>query len=241
MAHEHLSRKELKKDEVRETLAHGAEAVLTHQRLVAVVVGIALVIALSIFGWRFYTERQTVKAAAEFSDAMKVFQARIRTPGETAEPGEVTYVQEKNKYEDGLNKFSSVADRYPRTRPGQLARYYAALCLEHLTRNDEARKALEKLMGGGDEDFAGMARFELAQLDDRIGKGDEAVTLYRQLIANPGALVPKPVVMLALASHYGKSNPTEAAKLYNQIKSEYPDSGVSEQASQQLELLPGKT
>ena len=241
MAHEHLSRKELRKDEVRETLAHGAEAVLTHQRLVAYLVGIALVVGLSVFGWRFYTERQTVKAAAEFSDAMKIFQARIRAPGETAEPGEVTYVQEKNKFEDGLNKFNGIADRYPRTRPGQLARYYAALCLERLTRNDEARKALEKLVGGGDEDFAAMARFELAQLDDRTGKGDEAVTLYRQLIANPGALVPKPVVMLALASHFGKSNPTEAAKLYNQIKSEYPDSAVSEQASQQLELLPGKT
>jgi hypothetical protein len=241
VAHEHLSRKELRTDEVRETLAHGAEAVLTHQRLVAYLVGIALVVGLSVFGWRFYTERQTVKAGAEFSDAMKIFQARIRAPGEPAEPGEITYVAEKNKFEDALKKFNEVADHYPRTRPGQLARYYAALCLERLTRNEEAHKGLETLVGGGDEDFAGMARFELAQFDDRTGKGDEAVTLYRQLIANPSALVPKPVVMLALASHYSKSNPAEAAKLYNQIKTEYPDSAVSEQANQQLELLPGKT
>ena len=63
-----------------------------------------------------------------------------------------------------------------------------------------------------------MARFELAQLDDRTGQGDEAVKLYQELIDKPSMLVPKPVVMLALAEHYGQSNPTEAAKLYNQIK-----------------------
>jgi hypothetical protein len=86
-----------------------------------------------------------------------------------------------------------------------------------------------------------MACFELAQLDDRTGQGEEAVKLYKQLIAVPAVLVPKPVVMLALAEHYRQKNPTEAAKLYAQIKSEYPNTPVADQADQQLALLPGKT
>jgi len=55
-------------------------------------------------------------------------------------------------------------------------------------------------------------------------------------------LVAKPVVMLALAEHYRDKNPTEAAKLFNQIKSEYPnETGIVQQADQELALLPGKS
>jgi len=48
-------------------------------------------------------------------------------------------------------------------------------------------------------------------------------------------------VMLALAQHYAQSNPSEAAKLFQQIKSEYPDTPIAEQADQALALLPSKS
>jgi len=54
-------------------------------------------------------------------------------------------------------------------------------------------------------------------------------------------LVPKAVVMLTLAQHYAPKNSAEAAKLLNQIKSDYPDSPIAEQADQALALLPGKS
>jgi TolA-binding protein len=47
--------------------------------------------------------------------------------------------------------------------------------------------------------------------------------------------------MLALAQHYGEKNPAEAAKLYGQIKTDYPDTPIAEQADQALSLLPGKS
>lgn len=238
---QHLSRRELKKDEVRETLAHGAEAVLSHQRLFTYLILAAVLIAGSIFGWKFYAERETVKASAAFDEAMKVFQARIRAPGEPAEPGEITYVDEKNKWQDANRKFVEVVNRYPRTRPGQLARYYAALSLERVGRDEEARKWLEGLASGGTEDFSAMARFELAQLDERTGKGADAVKLYQELIAKPAVLVPKPMVMLTLAEYYRQSNPSQAVKLYEQVKAEYPDTPAAERADEELSLLVGKS
>jgi predicted negative regulator of RcsB-dependent stress response len=238
---QHISRRELKKDEVRETFVHGADAVLSHQTLTAYILFAAIVVALGVFGWRTYAERQTVKASAAFDDAMKVFQARVRAPGEPAQPGEVTYVDEKNKWADAAQKFHDVAARYPRTRPGQLANYYAGLSLERGGKYDEARKALQSAADGGGEDYAALARFELAQLDDRTGQGDEAVRLFEQLMAKPAVLVPKPVVMLALAEHYGQKNPAAAAKVYGQIKTEFPGTPIAQQADQELALLPGKT
>ena len=87
-----------------------------------------------------------------------------------------------------------------------------------------------------------MARFELAQMHDRAGQSDEAVKLYKDLIAKPSVLVPKPVVMLTLAEHYSaKNNSAEATQLYSQIKSEYPDTPIAQQADQELNLLPGKS
>lgn len=236
-----ISRKELKKDEVRETLAHGAEAVLGHQQLTTYLVIAVILVGLGVFGWRTYTERQTVKASAMFDDAMKVFEARIRAPGEAAETGEVTYTDEKNKYTDAAQKFSDIARKYSHTRPGQLASYYAALSLEQLGKDNEAKEWLQAPAGSNNEEFAAMARFEMARVDDRIGKGDEALKLYQQLIAKPSILVPKPVVMMALAEHYRQKNPSEAVKLYQQIKSEYADTPIAEQADQELTLLSGKT
>jgi hypothetical protein len=235
-----LSRKELKKDEVRETLSHGAQAVFAHQHQIWVYGGIALLVALAVLGWRFYTQSQTAKGTAALADAMKVYQARIRTDAAPAQPDEITYLDEKNKYGDAVKKFTDVANRYSRTRPGQLARYYAALSLEKLNRYGEAENDLKTLESSGDESLSALARFKLAQVYDEDGKGSQAVQLYRELSNKPTLFVPKPVVLLTLADHYSGSDPTQAAKLYKQVKDEFPDTQAAQQADERLQVLQAK-
>jgi hypothetical protein len=67
------------------------------------------------------------------------------------------------------------------------------------------------------------------------------VKLYQQLIDKPAVLVPKPVVMMALAEHYTRKDPAQAARLYGEIKTQFPDTPIAMQADQALSLLPGKT
>jgi TolA-binding protein len=238
---QHISRKELKRDEVAETLAHGAEAVLSHQRALWVAASAALVVVLAVVGWRFYTERQTTRAAAALNDAMKVFQAPIRTSGEPQTPGEITYVDEKSKFSDAATKFLQVAQRYPRTRPGQVARYYAGLSYVRLGRYHEAQRQLREVASGGDDGVAALARFQLAGVLDQAGRPEEAVKLYQQLIEKPSVLVPKPLVLLTLAEHYRKTNPPEARRIYNQVKSEFPASTAAEEAEKRLQELNAKS
>jgi len=235
---QHISRRDLKTDEVRNTFERGAEAVRSHQQLTLYLLIAAIVVAVGVFGWRTYAERQTVKAFAAYDDAMKIFQAPVGVP---PAPGEPNYTDNTKKYTDAQEKFSDLAKKYPRTRAALLARYYSALSFEKLEKNAQAKEGLQGLTSSSDDEVAAMAKFELAGLDDRMGQADDAVKLYQALIAKPSILVPKPVVMLALANHYAEKNPTDAAKLYNQIKTDYPDTPIAEQADQALSLLPGKS
>lgn len=236
---QHILRKDLKKDEIRETLVSGFESVASHQQALWIVVVAALVVALAVFGWKSYTQRQTAKASAAFDDAMKIFQARIRTPGEPLDPLEVTYLDEKNKFTDADKKFLQVAGQYGRTRPGQMARYYAALSEVQLKQYGEAEKNLNQVISAGDENLGGLAKFQLAEVYQQESKGAQAVELYKQLSDKPSVFVPKPMAMLALADYYRKTDPAQAAKLYNQVKQEFPD--AAQDADQGLELLNAKS
>ena len=238
---QHISRKELKKDEIRDTFVHGAEAALSHQKQFWTIGGVALFIALSVFGWRFYAERQTSRASAALEEAMRVYDARIRTAGEPEEPGEITYVNEKNKFDDAAKKLLDVAQRYSSTRPGLTARYFAALSQLRVGKVEEAQKNLREVERSGDDDLAALARFQLAQVLEKAGKSADAEKLYLQLIARPATMLPKQIAMLALADSYRKSKPEEAAKLYQQLKKDYPDSSVSDRAEERLASLPPKS
>jgi len=236
---EHISRKDLKKDEFRDTIAHGAEEIVLHKKGVAYILGVAIVILAAVLGWRLYTDHQTVKAAAAYDDAMKVFKAPLRTVGLPVDSTELTYADEKTKYDDAAKKFESVAQKYPHTRPGQISAYYAGLSLAKNGHNDEAVKWLDRAQSSGGDDVGSLAKLELAQVDDATNKPADAEKIYQDLVAHPSVFVPKPVAMLALADHYRTLNKTaDAAKMYNQIKSDFPDTTIATQATQSAAMLP---
>ena len=236
---QHILRKDLKKDEIREKIVSGVESVASHQQALWIVVAAALVVALAVFGWNSYARRQTAKASLALDDAMKIFQARIRGAGEPADPVDVTYLDEKNKFTDADKKFLAVAGQYGRTKPGQMARYYAALSEVQLKQYADAEKNLSQVVSGSDENLAGLAKFQLAEVYLRENKGSQAVDLYKQLSDKPTVFVPKPMAMLALADYYRKADPAQATKLYNQVKQEFPD--AAGEADQGLELLNAKS
>src|ERR1700684_2145254 len=90
---DHISRKELKHDKIKETLEHGAEAVYSHSQLALAVLLVVLVAAAVYGGWRIYDDRQTVQATAAFDAALKAYAGRVGppAPGEPVDPSEPTY------------------------------------------------------------------------------------------------------------------------------------------------------
>jgi predicted negative regulator of RcsB-dependent stress response len=239
---EHISRKELKQDKIKETLEHGAEAVYSHSQLASVVVGVLIVLGCVYGGWTLYHDRQTAKANLELDAAMKVYSARIAgTPEQGADPNETVYPDEATRSQAAAPKFEAVAARYPGTSPGKLARYYEALCYENLQKQSQALEELKKVSGGSDAELAAMAQYQMSVIFERSGKPDEAIKILRALAAKPTILVPHPVVLLDLAGLLRQSNPQEAIGLYQQVKKDYPDQAISEEADRGLSALAPKS
>src|SRR3989442_14949446 len=200
-----------------------------------------MVTALSYGGWKFYIDRQAIQASGVFDDAMKAYSGRIGSGNGAADPSERVYSNEAARAQDALQKFTIVADKYPHTNIGKLARYYSALCLEDLERHNQALEELKKISGGRDKELASMAQYQMAVIYSRTGKPDDAVKIFRALADKSSVLVPRPLVLLELAGILRSSNPKEAASIYQRIKKEFPDTTIADQAERGLDALSPKS
>jgi predicted negative regulator of RcsB-dependent stress response len=238
---EHISRKELKQDKVRETFEHGADAVLSHTRVASIALLALVVIAAGYFGWKVYSDRQNDQAQAALDDAMRVFNAPIALPGQPTLPGELTYSDPAVRSQEAQTKLAAVASKFPSTNAGRLARYYSALALMDLDRLNQASEELKKLTGSSDKELAALANYQKARIAERDGKNEEAAKILRDLSNSGSVLVPKPMVLLELAGILRQSDPKQASALYEQLKKDYPNSMVADEADRGLEFLATKS
>lgn len=238
---EHISRKELKQDKVRETIEHGAEAVLSHTRIATIVL-LAVIVAASVYiGWKVYSDRQNDRAQAAFDEGFKIYSAPIPAPGQPVLPGELTYEDSAKRSQDAEVKFSAAASKYPNTKAGKMARYYSALCLMDLDKLNQATEELKKLNAGSDKELGALADYQRALIAERTGKTAEAEKTLRALSAAGSVLVPKPFVLLELAGVLRQTDPKQATTVYEQIKKDYPNSPVAEEADRGLQAISPKS
>jgi predicted negative regulator of RcsB-dependent stress response len=238
---EHISRKELKQDKIHDAIEHGAEAVFSHTTVLAAAVLTVVVVAVGYFSWRFYNDRQTVQATAALDLATKAYSARIGAAPDPNDPGEPFYPTELARAEDAVQKFSAVAQKYPNTNPGRLAAYYAALCYEDLESHNQALEQLKKISSGKDKELVAMAQYQIGVIYERTGKPADAVKVFRDLAEHSSVFVPRPLVLLELAETLRQSDPKQAADVYTQLKKEFPNTAVSEEADRGLETLAPKS
>jgi predicted negative regulator of RcsB-dependent stress response len=234
---EHISRKELKQDKVRETFEHGAEAVLSHTRLASIALLVIIVLGAAYLGWKFYTDRQTGQAQIALDEAMKIFGSPIATAGQPALPGETTYPDAAKRAEAAQPKLAAVANQYPHSNPGKLARYYSALCLMDEDKLNQASEELQKLDAGSDKELSALAKYQAALIAERSGKNDEAIKTLKDLSTAGSVLVPRPMVLLELAGIYSQTDAKQATTLYEQLKKDYPNTPIADEADRGLEMI----
>jgi predicted negative regulator of RcsB-dependent stress response len=238
---EHISRKELKTDKIHDAIEHSAEAVYSHKQMTLVVLLVILVVVVAYGGWTIYNDRQTAAASVAFDTAMKAYSGHVGSTPDPAEASDINYPDEAARARDAGQKFSVVADKYPSTNPGRLARYYNALCLEDMEQQNQALEQLKKISSGSDKELANMAQYQTAIIYARTGKPDDAVKILRAIADKSSVFVPRPMALLELAGVLRQSNPKEAANVYQQIKKEFPNTTIAEEADRGLDTLASKS
>lgn len=238
---EHISRKELKQDKIHDAIEHGAEAVFSHTTVLGIAILTVAVVVVAYFGWTFYINRQTVQATAALDAANKIYSARIGSAPDPSDPTEPVYPTEAARAEEASKKFGEVAHKYPSTNPGRLATYYAALCYEDLERHNQALEELKKIDSSKDKELAAMAQYQIGVIYERTGRTDDAIKTLRDLSTHSSVFVPRPVVLLQLAQVLRQKSPQEATSIYEQLKKDYPNTAVADQADRGLETLAPKS
>ncbi|MEO7135133.1 MAG: tetratricopeptide repeat protein [Vicinamibacterales bacterium] len=217
--------------------------------LLTAIVAIVLVGA-AVLGFIAYRNNTDNKARVMLAAAMVIEEARVMPagppPGTTNDPGAVggqlpgTYPTEHSKLEAALPKFQAAADTYPSSAAGIMARYHLAKDLVTLGRFDEAVKAYDQVMAGGNALLARSARLGKAEAQLRAGQYDPAIATLKQIVDQKDAALPAEALLMELARAYKLAGKTDdARKTLTLIVEQHADTQYATEARAELDRLKG--
>ena len=233
------TRHALKQDRFVEATASGIGWLQLHRaNVIKAAVAIVAVVAITVTGVVVYNSR-SANARNAFGQAMDIYNTPLRQPGQPALPGEPSYATAAERAKAANPRFLDVADHYGWFDVGANARYFAGLSYLDMGQTAQAEAALQKAADTHDRGLAGLAKMALASVYRQTGRTPQAVDLYQQLIKNPTNTVPASAAKLQLAQIYETTNPTQAKKLYAEIKDQDKTTAAGQIAAQKLNGGPG--
>jgi tetratricopeptide (TPR) repeat protein len=117
--------------------------------------------------------------------------------------------------------FRDIADNYGSTKTGNLANYYAGICLLRTGKFEEAIEMLEKF-SGNDEILAPVATGAIGDANMELNRVDEAIKFYLKAADKANNGFSTPIYLRKAAFAYEqKANYTEALAAYERLKNEF--------------------
>jgi lipoprotein NlpI len=229
-----VHRKELKHDRFVEQVGHTVEYAAEHrQQLVRYALGVIAVIAIGA-GIYFYRDHQHSVRQVELRQALRTQDAQVSPPDPNGIFVTFPTAAEKDKATE--NAWKELATRYSGTDEGQIAKFYLGTYYVDHGNNTEAEKYFKEAADGGDKAFASQAKFSLADLYAANGRRADAEKLLRELMNNPTVMVSKEQAQIELARVLATSNPGEARKLLEPLRTQ--GGGVGRIALSALAEIP---
>ena len=207
---DHISRKELKHDKFAEEVQHSLEYVGDHKSQAKLYAGIGVAVVVLIVGIYSYINSQQAQREAALKEALKVQGSAV---GAQQSPDVMVFPTSEARYKAIIDKFTEVANKFPGTGQGVIAKYYLGITYADMGKLDDAEKAFLEVENKGDKNYAPLGRFALAQIYEARGKTADAEKELRAIMDRPSILLSKEQATIALARVITKSKPDEARKL----------------------------
>jgi hypothetical protein len=210
-----ITRKELKTDkfalEVEQTVTYFEE----HRTEVLRYGAVAAVVVLLGAGIYFYRGHQRTIRQQDLAVAIQTQEASIGG----SSPGSVyNFPTLAEKQKAATKAFAEVATKYSGSEEGLIAVNYLGALAVSDGKLDEAEKRYKEVADSGNKQLASLAKLSLAQLYFVQNRGKEGEALLRDLIAHPTVFVSKEQASFTLAHALAKSNPTEARRLIEPLR-----------------------
>ena len=222
-----ITRKELKTDKFALEVEQTVDFFEEHRNEVLRYGGIAVVVVLLIVGFFIYRSRQSGAREQALGTAILTQEAPVAA---TPPPGAaLSFPTQEEKDKAALKAFADVATRYSGSTEGLIAQNYLGSIAADQGRLADAEKQYKAVADSGNQDLASLAKLSLADIYLVQGKNKDSEALLRDLLAHPTTLVSKEQVSFKLARQIAKTNPAEARKLVDPLRTS-SDSTVSQEA-----------
>jgi predicted negative regulator of RcsB-dependent stress response len=230
------TRRQLKEDRFAETAIGAADWASVHRRLVLWGIGLVVLVAAGVGGFLAWQSRQNEQANVELSAAARTFTQQLRPAGAPPVPAgeDPGFTSAAERAKAAGKQFQAIADHYPLTKAGTIARYMQGVAAMQAGDNSSAEKVLKDVAGSRDKNVAALANMALASLYRSAGRQSDAVKIYKDLQNNPTDTVSKAQAQLAMAAMYESTDPQQAASIYQQIQKEAPTSTAAQIATSRL-------
>lgn len=226
-----ISRRDMKRNELAETVGKTVGYVSEHKKGVtegvAIVAGLA-VIVVGIFGYQAWAARS---AGQNLSRGLAVLSTPLKSEQPTAAKTFATATERQAEADNFLRKAAS----HGSTGPGRAAR--VILAASGTAKPAEAVETFEKAARKGKSETAAAAEIDAAKLLASEGKSADAIERLKRAIESSSSAAPKDALLFTLAQIYEASgSPGDARATYQRLLTDYPNSPYRADARQKVPL-----
>ncbi len=209
------TRKDLKTDKFAEDVFDVFEWTSVHKAEVARYGAILIAVVLIAVGVMYYNRTQATAREEALAKALRVDDATI---GEVVQPTNLHFDTDAEKDKAKVDAFTEVSTKYSGSQEAAVANMYLGSYAVDAGNLAEAEKRYKQVVENGPKAYAGLARLSLAQVYSSEGKMTDAEKILRDAIANPSLTVSKEHATLVLAELLAPTNPAEAHKLVDPLR-----------------------
>jgi len=238
---DHLTREQLKRNELGEALEAGIHYAEDHVRTILTAIGAIAVAALGI--WAFFVWSSSRRAGANelLTEALRVVDAEVVATGaQPDDPAKPTFASEAERDARARELFAEVDDRFGSTSVGRVAKLYLAKAALDGGDAARARQLWEEYLEKDDRStVAASVWVNLFDLDRAEGKGEALAERLRGMLEDPARPLPADLLLYQLALTYERlGRPGDATATYRRIVDEHPQSPYFTAAQQEAGSAP---
>lgn len=235
-----ITRREIKRDELVDTLGGLKTSVEQHARSVVIGVGALVVLGAAIAGGIWYSRSREADAQLKLSAALRALNAPVTEDGGVAGQAAAAYATRRQKYDEVARLAGVVLTEHPSSTASKWASYYKAFAQKELGDYPGALQTVGALALDQEEFLASSAKFLQGQIHEAQGDTAGALEIYTSLAASAPQRFPVDMALMSQArilEAQGKSE--EARDVYRRVIQEFPDSPFAREASQKANPANG--